>query len=216
MAEEVKRIRVTGIGDSVMAGFLDSDRQDHGGWLACLPKDRFETRNLAVSGSTAEQWCNDWNGNLSRALKLAPETDAYCVSLLGNDLFAAMMPESTGGSVITQAEFERAIQNFIRVLMKLCEADKRVFVLEYGNPWPDDWMRTAAVEKLNIEVRKAVHFVCKTEYVGLSIILFNDLLSKEGMMGSGVHPTEAGYGAMAKRMEEMLNEIICLKLTEIP
>ena len=192
--------RLTCLGDSWMAGWLDADKRDHGGWPALLNKASFSVVNLAVSGSTAEQWASDFNGNLTRAAASIP-TDVFCVSLMGNDAFAAMLPESDGGKRVTLQEIRDAQDALRKVVKRLTDTGKRVTLWLYGNPYPGNWLYEAGVSSLNAAARTAVVGMLEER----DIIETRFVLRAQGMMsGIGIHPTPKGYAEIARMAESVL------------
>jgi len=196
-------IRLVVIGDSWNAGYDDLLKADTGGWAAMLPKDRFAVKNLSVSGSTAEQWANNFGSRLAQAVALFDECDCYVVSLGGNDAFAYLSENSDGGAAITQAERERGIASLVKVLQALRATGKRVLVMQYANPYSGNIATAAGCDVLNLAIRWAG----RTAKVGPSdYICSSTVLSEQGMMsGVGIHPTPLGYAALSKLIEGMVS-----------
>lgn len=197
-------IRIVGIGDSWMARYSDILQADASpsGLLGLLDPSRFSAVNLAVSGSTAEQWADNFEGRLEKAVALAPECDCYAVSLGGNDARAYIDAHSDGGAAITQTERERGVGSLIGVLSNLRSTGKRVIVMQYSNPYPSDLATACGVDVLNMGIRHAAH---RAGIKDADMIYSATVLSAPGMMsGIGIHPKDPdGYTVLAKLIEGM-------------
>ena len=197
-------IRIVGIGDSWMARYSDVLKADAdpSGMLGLLDPARFFPVNLAVSGSTAEQWSNNFGGRLSQAVALAPECDCYVVSLGGNDAMAYIDAGSDGGIAITQTERERGLESLRGILSNLRSTGKRVLVMQYSNPYPSNLATACGVDILNMGIRHAAH---RAGIKDADMICSATVLSAPGMMsGLGIHPKDPdGYAALAKLIEGM-------------
>ena len=195
------KIRFVDIGDSWNAGFDDETRTDKGGWIAKLDPARFgRVASLSVSGSTAKQWAEDFDGRLSRAVELAPATDVYFVSLMGNDAYAAMAEGSEGGKTVTAAEIRAAVGNLRNVVSALAATGKRVLVMMYANPFQNNFVTACGCTALNAAIVFAsANFVDSGDYIDSASVL-----EAPGMMsGIGIHPSDAGYAALARLAEGM-------------
>lgn len=196
--------RIVGIGDSWMARYSDTLRADADplGLLGLLDPARFFPVNLAVSGSTAEQWANNFGSRLAQAMALFDECDCYAVSLGGNDARTYIDAHSDGGATITQTERERGVGSLIGVLSKLRATGKRVIVMQYSNPYPSDLATACGVDILNMGIRHAAR---RAGIKDADMICSATVLSAPGMMsGLGIHPKDPdGYAALAKLIEGM-------------
>lgn len=189
-------MKVTVVGDSWAAGYDDLSGSDTGGWASRLDPSRFEVCNLGRSGSTAKQWADGGNGWLDGALARTG-TDAFVVSLLGNDMRA----DASDGSV-TYDEVLRSASALVRVLQRLAATGKRVVVMLYSSPYPGQTQADLGVCILNALVQEAARLagIGRGDLVDSSV----SLESPGRMSGTGIHPSPDGYGALALQMEGVL------------
>ena len=198
-------VRYIDLGDSWNAGYDDRKAADTGGWLALLPGPGVRpgfvpVKHMSVSGSSAAQWAMDFGGRLSDAAARAGDTDVYFVSLLGNDAFAALRPDSPGGPLVTPEERERAVADIRKVVSTLHATGKRVLVMLYANPYPGNIGLDVACAALNSTIVFAVgDLVAPDDYIQA----FTVLKSPESWSGIGVHPSPAGYAALASYVETL-------------
>lgn len=191
------------VGDSWLAMWDDASRSDKeaaGGLLSIMDRSRFDGVCLAKSGSTAKQWAADFEGRLTRAL--ATECDAYVVSLLGNDAFAAINPQSDGGANVTLAELRTAFESLVKVLTALKATGRRVLVLQYTNPYPNDKIAALGCCLLN----NAIYVATGMAGIGSVDLIFTSAVLDEpgAMSGIGIHPSPAGYARLAALIGDML------------
>lgn len=191
------------VGDSWLAMWDDASRSDEetcGGLLSIMDRSRFDGVCLAKSGSTAKQWADDFEGRLTRAL--ATECDAYVVSLLGNDAYAAINPHSDGGANVTLAELRTAFDSLVKVLTALKNTGRRVLVLQYTNPYPNDKFAEMDCNLLNA----AIVSIASMAGIKFPDLIFSGLVLDEPgeMSGIGIHPSPVGYAKLATLIEGML------------
>ena len=191
------------VGDSWLAMWDDASRSDEetdGGLLSLMDRSRFDGVCLAKSGSTAKQWADDFEGRLTRAL--ATECDAYVVSLLGNDTFAAINPQSEGGANVTLAELRTAFESLVKVLTALKATGRRVLVLQYTNPYPNDKVTEMGCVLLNAALLSATSMA---DIKSTDVIFSSLVLDEPGAMsGIGIHPSPMGYARLAALIGDML------------
>ena len=182
----MKRILV--VGDSWGAGHVAEDQTDNG-WPVMLGVPP-ELRQ-AIDGTTAAQWASDTNGMLSRALNT--ECDCVVVSLGGNDVMYA-------GGKVDFAKVREIVRNLNFVLKRFTEKGKRVLVFGYGNPYPDDPVKSGVVNAINLGIRWAAFGVA--DVVSLASVL----TEPSDFANSDFHPSYAGHHKIAEKIAEIVSE----------
>lgn len=144
---------------------------------------------LAVSGSTAIDWARDLDGRLTRAEARASGCEAVLVSLLGNDLFAA----SADGNV-TVAEIAASLAALYEVLHTLSGLPRRMFVLLYGQPFPQPTPEQArGLALLKEAIIACANTVALITGNPVEFLDESEILAPSDWPGDDIHPFESGY-----------------------
>jgi lysophospholipase L1-like esterase len=151
--------------------------------------------DLAVSGSTAQQWAADFNDRLSAVVS---SSAAIAVgSIGGNDLFAAM---SDGR--ITDGEKYAAAASLFYVLMRLRR--KRILLMVYPDPFFGSRPDASAAAAGIAEAIKQIVSLARICGVEVSVIDLSPVLSPIHFDGTDIHPNAAGYAVMAEAIIKMV------------
>jgi hypothetical protein len=176
------------VGDSWGAGHNATDGADNG-WVG-IP---FEVVNLAIDGSTAQQWAADANGWLTRAANQS--ADVVVISLLGNDAFVAF----TNDGQVTADEIAAAHMNLRTVVERF--TGRRIIVLLYAVPQSSDWRVPLACAFLNGSIKAALTGL-QVEWADTGTWL------TPAQVGGGMppHPTADGWQAARIRISELIEQ----------
>jgi len=178
-------------GDSWNKGFDDLSRTDDGGWVKQLSPMWYNPINLAVSGSTAKQWADDFEGRLSTIEVM--ECDAVVMSLGGNDLLHAI-----ADGMLTTSEIVTMLTSINTVLTRIKCFKKRLIVILYANPKADRQDMAIGVKLLNAMIRQMAP--ADTEFIDCSTFL----TSEDFYLLGGIHPNTKGYAKIAAEVERIL------------
>jgi len=182
-------IRILVIGDSWGAGRVADDGTDNG-WplMMGIPPELRQ----AVDGTTALQWASDVGGMLTRALNTA--CDCVVISLGGNDAFAIYADK-----VVTPKEIADASAALAKVVALFVAKGIPVFIMQYANPFRNDWHAWAAVTCINAKIRSASPGATPIE----SESVLNDASC---FNGSDVHTTCEGNRRLAGLITDLTNQ----------
>jgi len=174
------------IGDSWSSAVV-AGNDNHGGWPVLL--GILADLRQAVAGSTAKQWAMDFEGRLSKAA--ATDADVAILSLLGNDVFAAL-----GDGIITPAEISDGITNFRSVVERVRK--KRTIVILYTDPFFGRDKRFAYICPL---LNATIRLSCPSgvEFFDTSLVL-----RPEHFDGVDIHPNLKGHEAIAAGLKKVL------------
>lgn len=168
---------ITVIGDSW--GFRE--------WPAMLGVDH----NLAVNGSHAADWAEDFGGRLTSAKEL--DSEIVIVSLLGNDARRAMKDKK-----ITMTEILKGIKDMRKVLSSF--PGKRVVVFLYTDPFSG----TNPVSKVGVRMLNKLIEMVSLEYLNVELFPTDRVLLPEHFDGKDYHPLTSGYKAIADGLKQQL------------
>ena len=191
----MKDANIVLFGDSYTAGRLPGIQTD--GALKKHLKRVIE--DYAKSGSTAAQWACD-----QPRLKAVRASPAYIAvgSLGGNDAFAAL-----SDGVVTWGEKTSSMISLALVLSRIAEK-KPVLLMLYPNPYmgvpgklPD---ASDKVRGLNELISSIADVINLSGHNPVMLLDLGTVLRPEHFDGIDIHPTEAGYRAMAAAVMDVI------------
>jgi lysophospholipase L1-like esterase len=184
-------------GDSYTAGRIPHTQTD-GAFRAALGVPAY--CDLAKSGSTAQQWAADFDDRLSSVV--SSSADIAVGSLGGNDAFAAL-----SDGVVTWGEQTSSMISLTLVLSRIAEK-KPVLLMLYPNPYmgvPDKLPDAAdKVRGLNELISSIADVINLSGHNPVMLLDLGTVLRPEHFDGVDIHPTEAGYRAMAEAVMDII------------
>jgi hypothetical protein len=176
------------IGDS-WSSAIESDTGNNAGWPSILGID--PNLRQAVAGSTAQQWANDFDGRLSRAIN-TPANNVI-MSLMGNDILGIVQSGSL--SFVSMAV---AFQSMQSVTQHFSERTQLIILL-YTDPFGEARQDVkVAVPMLNAAIVSA----CPKTAI---IFHTSDFLTSSDFNGTDIHPTRAGHEKIASFIQHIIH-----------
>lgn len=191
--------RVLTVGDSWASAYVNG--VNDAGWPSILGIPN-EMRQ-AVAGSTAAQWAADYNNWLTQAANTA--ADVVVISLLGNDVFAAL-----SDGVVTPYEIGGGISNLSKVISIVSKP--RTIVFLYTNPFKGrSAEESARGDIICALLNGAIRVSCDRSSVYSSQTSLFDtglVLQPQHFDGKDIHPNQEGQEMIATALKIILNEDI--------
>lgn len=182
-------------GDSYAAGRLPHSQTD-GALRDALGVPLYN--DFARSGSTAQQWAADKDGLLSALISSSAEITVG--SLAGNDAFAAI-----ADGVVTDLEKVVALASIFHVLMRLRR--RRVILMLYPDPFQGTRPDAAAGHRRLVEAISAVAGYANAINGNITLLDLSTVLGPQHFDGQDVHPSAAGYAAMAAAVRNQIQSL---------
>jgi lysophospholipase L1-like esterase len=188
------------VGDSYSSAVVAGEASTRNGWPLLLGVD--DSNMQAVAGSTAAQWAGNFEGRLLKAYKT--KADVVIVSLLGNDVFAALKDD-----VITQEEINQGIMHLMHIVM-MVQKPITIIIL-YTDPFFGANKQfsmlcsflNATIEQTCLRIKRESLFFFDTRNV----------LKKEDFDGKDIHPNRKGHEAIAQGLAELIKKIDAFRST---
>jgi hypothetical protein len=180
-------MRALVIGDS-WASAVEGDTGLDRGWPDVLGIE--PEYQQAVAGSTAEEWYNDKNGTLTKAMNT--EADTVIISLMGNDARNAM-----SDGKITSDEIFKALTSMCSVMNSIRR--RRTLVFTYADPY--DGKNTQFSQGLPL-LNGAIQLAAGLDS---TIIDLSEVLTCEHFDGRDFHPIRAGHAVIAEHLRGILD-----------
>lgn len=176
------------IGDSWAAGVVGGNGDvewDARSWPVIISEDT-ESRQ-AKKGSTASQWANDFDGNLTRAIKT--DADVCILSIGGNDAMA-----SYADGKIDLAELFSIISGIRKTIIAVRK--KQTIVILYA-PF-DSRMET---EAYCAATNSLIKFACPD---GVECCDTSKFLTTDCFCSGDIHPNAKGQALIAEHLKGMI------------
>lgn len=188
------------IGDSHAKGYLPH---------TCVDSDAIGTALgtpaelcQAVSGSTADDWAQNFSDRLNFAIADSLGVEAVLVSLGGNDAFKA-----AADGTVSDFEVAALCVNLAHVLREIAVHAPRVFVLLYGYPFAvRDPVKVDALRRLNAFIAATAATVAKLDGVRIELIDESDILDEADWPGDDIHPFVTGYNKIGREIARRLEQ----------
>lgn len=191
--------RVLTVGDSWASAYVNG--VNDAGWPSILGIP--PAMRQAEAGSTASQWAANYNNWLTTAANTS--ADVVVISLLGNDVFAAL-----SDGVVTPHEISEGVSNLAKVISIVRKP--RTIVFLYTNPFKGrSAEESARGDIICALLNGAIRMACGVGGGILNTISLFDtglVLQPQHFDGKDIHPNQEGQEMIATALKIILNEDI--------